>query len=188
MVPELQLPKRNEIHGASRSIIASSSSLSDHWQRLKDITDTTLRGLRFYFHHQAFIPSFAGAVLYFTVLSFSGQMTTYLLSGGYSSAHVGVARTLSVAFEISATWIAPMVMSRIGPIRAGIWFISWHMFCLAAGAGIFWGVDSPFIAASGIVGGTILSRVGLWGFDLSSQIIVQEVRSFMAFTMGVASL
>jgi iron-regulated transporter 1 len=178
MVPELQLPKRNPRHRASQSFPASSGSSSHHWQRPKDITATALQGLRFYLHHQAFIPSFAGAILYFTVLSFSGQMITYLLSAGYSAAHVGVARTLSVAFEISATWIAPKVMSRIGPIRAGIWFISWHMLCLAAGAGIFWGVDSPFIAASGLVGGTILSRVGLWGFDLSGQIIVQEVRMF----------
>ena len=137
---------------------------------------TTLQGLSFYIHHGAFLPSFAGAVLYFTVISFAGQMITYLLSVGYSSIHIGIARAASVAFEMSATWLAPVVMSRIGPIRTGIWFINWQMLCLAGAASIFWGANSPTVAASGLVGGTILSRVGLWGFDLSAQIIVQQVR------------
>jgi solute carrier family 40 (iron-regulated transporter), member 1 len=86
---------------------------------------TNLRELCFYVHHRAFLPSFAGALLYFTVLSFAGQMITYLLSVGYNSIHISIARTVSVAFEILAMWIAPVVMSRIGPIRIGIWFISW---------------------------------------------------------------
>jgi hypothetical protein len=47
-----------------------------------------------------------------------------------------------------------------------MWFISWQMLCLAGAANVFWGIESPIVAASGLVGGTILSRVGLWGFDL----------------------
>lgn len=129
-----------------------------------------------YFRHPAVIPSFACALLYLTVLSFSGQMVTYLLSTGYSSAHVAIARTLSVAFEVLATWAGPWLMERLGPVRAGLWFASWQMGCLFLGMSIFWAfADQPIISASGLVGGTILSRVGLWGFDLCTQIVVQEV-------------
>lgn len=122
------------------------------------------------------MPSFAGALLYFTVLSFSGQMVTYLLSSGYTSMHVAVVRTVSVALEVLATWIGPWLMTRIGPVRSGLWFASWQVGCLALGMSIFWSYeDNALISASALVGGTILSRIGLWGFDLSAQIIVQEV-------------
>ena len=129
-----------------------------------------------YFHHPAFLPSFTGALLYLTVLSFSGQMVTYLLSAGYSATQIGIARTQSVAFEVLATWLAPWLMGRIGPIRAGIWLASWQIACLVGGIAIFWALcNRPTISASGLVGGTILSRVGLRGFDLCTQIIIQEV-------------
>lgn len=102
-------------------------------------------------------------------------MVTYLLSAGYNSFHIGIARTVSVVAEISATWIAPVVMARIGPIRSGMWFLSWQMMALAGAASGFLGFKSEILAATCLVCGTILSRAGLWGFDLSVQVIVQEV-------------
>jgi len=101
-------------------------------------------------------------------------MVTYLLSAGYN-AQVGVARTLPVFFEVLATWLAPWLMGRIGPVRAGMWLASWQVVCLVTGITVFWALlDRPTISASGLVGGTILSRVGLSGFDLCTQIIIQE--------------
>lgn len=105
-------------------------------------------------------------------------MVTYLLSAGYSSLQIGIARTFSVVFEVLATWAAPWLMGRIGAIRAGLWMSSWQITMLAAGVSIFWMFDmksNSLIAASGLVGGTVLSRLGLRGFDLCVQIIVQEV-------------
>lgn len=96
-----------------------------------------LRDLYTYFRHQAFLPSFSRALPYFTVLNFAGQMVTYLLASGYNSFHIGIARTLSVISEIASTWTAPSVMSGVGPIRAGIWFINCQILCLAGAAGIF---------------------------------------------------
>lgn len=171
-VPELQESKASKKKTVSES---SSKSIRHNWQHLKDMLHVIGQDLSFYFNHRAACPSFAGALLYFTVLSFAGQMITYLLFAGYNSFHVAVARTISVIFEISATWLAPWVMSRIGPIRSGIWFISWQMICLAGAGAALWSFKSPILAASGLVGGTVLSRVGLWGFDLSAQVIVQEV-------------
>lgn len=184
MVPELQISKRTPHNETPQSTMARTNGFSNNWQHLKDGMRTNLKDLSRYLHHRAFLPSFTCALLYFTVLSFGSQMITYLLFVGYNSIHIGIARTLSVAFEISATWMSPLAMARIGPIRSGIWFISWQMLCLAGGVIIFWVVETPIVSAFGLIAGTILSRVGLWGFDLSVQIIVQEVGSTLAILMS----
>ncbi|KAH7878799.1 iron-regulated transporter [Lentinula edodes] len=171
VVPALQEPKilpPNDESSADQRAIAHN-----FWSHFNGVW-STLHDFSVYFHHRAFRPSFAGALLYFTVLSFSGQMVTYLLSAGYNSVHIAVARTLSVAFELSATWIAPILMSKINPIRTGMWFVNWQAMCLVAGVACFWTVQNQFVAASGLVAATILSRVGLWGFDLSVQVMVQR--------------
>ena len=163
----LQQQKASDLPADSDTVITRS-------HRLQQFIKMQAHELSWYFHHRAFRASFAGCLLYFTVLSFAGQMTTYLLSAGYNSFHIAITRAASVTFEISATWLAPWVMARIGPVRSGIWFINWQMLCLAGAVASFWLVDSPLLAATGLVVGTILSRIGLWGFDLSTQIIVQE--------------
>lgn len=187
VVPDLHAPKfltpvdsSNSLSQSNEETCTSSSSS----RIFSKVIGQYFQGLSFYFHHPAFLPSFTCALLYCTVLSFSGQMITYLSSAGFSSLHIGISRTFSVLFEMSATWIAPVLMTRIGPVRSGLWFISWQTFCLAGGVSLFVSYSSfsgstysfaPFIAAIGLTGGTILSRIGLWGFDLSTQIIVQEV-------------
>ncbi|WEW60190.1 hypothetical protein PRK78_005675 [Emydomyces testavorans] len=185
MVPALRASKQSSVYAVDQG--TPNQGLQDVQSRGKHAVFEALKGLRFYVQHRAFLPSFAGSLLYFTVLSFSGQMITYLLSVGYNSFHIAVARTGSVVFEISATWIAPLVMSKIGPIRAGIWFLSWQMLSLAAGACLFWGIRPRVLAATGLVGSTILSRIGLWGFDLSAQIIVQEVSLHHRTRAGASS-
>ncbi|GME43151.1 hypothetical protein DM02DRAFT_707097 [Neofusicoccum parvum] len=133
----------------------------------------------FYFKHQAFLPSISLSLLYLTVLSFSGQMVTFLLASGYNSIHVGIARTVSTIFELSATWIAPRIMRYIGAIRGGMWFLSWQMAWLVGGIAWYFADGEgkggrQILAVSGLVGGVILSRVGLWGFDLCAQAIIQD--------------
>lgn len=143
--------------------------------------------IKLYFNHPAFLPSFASALLYLTVLSFSGRMVTYLLATGYTSAQVAGARTLSVCFEVLATWVGPWLMNQIGPIRAGLWFASWQSGCLLVGISIFWVFsDSDIVSTSGLVGGTIMSRLGLWGFDLCSQLLIQEVSKTPAIVPPLA--
>ncbi len=131
---------------------------------------------RRYCTHATFLPSFAGTLLYLNVLTFGGQMVTYLLSSGYNSTHIGLARTGSVVLEVTSTWVAPLLMTSIGVTRAGIWSSWWQLSTLALGVAVFRTVgDKPLASASGLVAGTILSRMGLWSFDLCSQMIVQEV-------------
>ena len=133
-----------------------------------------LDNLRFYFSQSAYLPSLSLSILYLTVLSFAGPLITYLLSVGFSSMEVGFIRMVSTVFELAATWIAPRFIRYVGPIRSGLWFLSFQMVCLGIAGTIFWAIPMPLWAATGLVCGTILSRVGLWGFDLSAQVIIQE--------------
>jgi solute carrier family 40 (iron-regulated transporter), member 1 len=147
---------------------------------------SNLSDVKLYFRHRDFLPSMALSLLYLTVLSFAGQMVTYLSAVGYSSTQIGLIRTVSVVFEISATWLGPILMMRVGVIRAGLWSISWQLFCIAAAVALFWTVEKPFIAASGLIIGVVGSRVGLWVFDLCVQEIVQEV-SILTYLLHVMS-
>jgi solute carrier family 40 (iron-regulated transporter), member 1 len=136
-----------------------------------------LSSLMLYCRHRDFLPSMALSLLYFTVLSFGGQMVTYLLSVGYTSTQIGIIRTVSVVAEVSATWLGPVLMRRVGVIRAGLWSISWQLFCITAAVTLFLAARQPVVAASLLITGVIGSRVGLWMFDLCVQTIVQEVRA-----------
>ena len=167
----------------SNNIDVSSSAMPEvpgAW-RLGSLCVTQIKsiyhGFANYGRHQIFLPSIALCLLYFTVLSFSGQMVTYLLSVGLSSAQVGVLRTLSTAIELSATWLAPIAMNRVGPLRGGLWFINWQMSCLVGAIAFFWVERTPSVAALALVTGVIFSRLGLWGFDLCVQITIQEVQA-----------
>ena len=167
--------------------LATTSHLPQAQKYIKKSIRNCVSGLKSYFKHEAFRASFACAILYCTVLSFAGQMITYLLSVGYTSTHVALARTISVVFEISATWLAPWLMLRIGPVRTGMWFVSWQSICLVIGVAVYWKVvDAPMVAGLSLVIATILSRVGLWGFDLSTQIIVQEVSNLQSYESSIA--
>ena len=72
------------------------------------------------------------------------------------------------------------MMGRIGPVRAGLW-LSWQAVILVTGIVIFFVFfkGNPLVSASGLVGGTMLSRVGIGGFDLCAQLIVHELITFL---------
>ncbi|KAM0753282.1 hypothetical protein T439DRAFT_346894 [Meredithblackwellia eburnea MCA 4105] len=133
------------------------------------------RDVKIYVTHPAFLPSLAVSLLYLTVLSFSGQQVTFLLASGYTSAEIGVARTFSVAFEVLATWIGPWLISKLGPVRAGLWSSVAQFLPLAVSTFAFFNYQiQPRLAADALVLGVIVSRIGLRSFDLCVQLIVQE--------------
>jgi len=125
---------------------------------------------------RVFLASLALSLLYLTVLSFGATMVTYLLHSGFTSLEVSYMRIGSVAAELSGTWIAPIIMQRIGPIRSGLWFLNWQFCCVAGAAAAYvpWDSNSRLVAGCLVIG-VALSRIGLWGFDLSVQFLVQEV-------------
>jgi iron-regulated transporter 1 len=183
-VPDLQRPKEAQ-RGAGATVHGETScesrgALAIAGRRIRAMAVKSTEDFTLYFHHRVFLPSFAGALLYLTVLSFAGQMVTYLVSVGYNTMHIGLARTASVVLEVLATWVAPWLMDRVGPIRAGLWLSNWQVSMLAAGVAVFWAFSesNATISAAGLVLGTIFSRVGLRGFDLCVQLIIQEVKFF----------
>ena len=111
-VPALQQPKTTRRNDSNIIIPQHESRFAHNWQRVKTVVSTSAGDFGLYFKHPAFLPSFSGALLYLTVLSFAGQMVTYLVSAGYSSMHIGIARALSVASEVLATWVAPCSWAR----------------------------------------------------------------------------
>ncbi|KLP19600.1 ferroportin 1 [Fusarium fujikuroi] len=171
-VPELQQSK------TTPPIVPQNEEQQTHqnvYVSFKKAVQKTSSDLRLYFTHPAFAPSFSIALLYCTVLPFGGVMVTYLLASGYTSAQIAAMRTVSVTLEVLATWIGPWLMKRIGPVRAGLWFLSWELGCLAIGVSIFWRyADNVLASTLGLVCGSMLSRIGLWGVDLSAQVIIQE--------------
>lgn len=122
-------------------------------------------------------------------------MITYLISVGYTLLHVGIARTVSTIFKLSATWVGPRLMRRTDTIRGGIWSFSWQMIWLAVGVTLLFidaghsqeGVNNS-ISATGLAVGVALSYVGLWGYDLCSQDIIQEVGRLLLTHVPVAVL
>jgi iron-regulated transporter 1 len=125
-----------------------------------------------------FLASLALSMLYLTVLSTGVQYQTYMLATGYSAITVSLLRVAAVISELAATCFAPLLTDRIGPIRSGLWSINWQVMWLAGAVVSFICLeDKPKIAGAGLTAGIVASRLGLWGFDLSVQFIIQEVYS-----------
>ncbi|KAH3907319.1 hypothetical protein HBH56_193180 [Parastagonospora nodorum] len=148
-----------------------------------------------YIQNPAFLASFALSLLYLTVLSFASQMTTYLLTLGFTSTHVSLMRLVSVILELSATCAAPYLMSRIGAVRSGLWFVNEQLISIALAIGLWlYYIDKPLIAGAVLVSGVAFSRLGLWGFDLSVQFLVQDAApeasrgSFSAIEMSLQNV
>ncbi|KAJ5802842.1 uncharacterized protein N7503_005292 [Penicillium pulvis] len=144
-------------------------------QTIKSYLRGSIAPWKEYVASPVFLPSFALSLLYMTVLSFGATMVTYLLHSGFNPLEVSCMRIGSVVAEVSGTWTAPIIMNRIGPIRSGLWFLNWQFCCVAGAAFAFvlWDSNSKLVAATLIIG-VALSRIGLWGFDLSAQFLVQE--------------
>jgi iron-regulated transporter 1 len=165
-VPALRDPKSSDEDTLSRQPVSSK----ERFVAAAAVVST-------YVCHQAFLPSFALALLYLTVLSFSGQLITYLLAQDMSSASVALLRGVAAMFELSATWLGPWLHKRIGAVRSGIWFLNAELLFVAIACGTLWLPDehkSKIVVTLTLVAMVILSRTGLWGFDLSAQLIIQD--------------
>ena len=169
-VPGLARPKSKSSsapHNIEDQATTSSSCFS--------ATRNALEPWKAYFRNPAFLASFSLALLYFTVLGFGSQLTTYLLTLGFTSLHVSAMRLISVILELSATCAAPLLMRRIGAVRAGLWFLNFQLLTTLLAIFLFT-LTTPqrMIAGLSLVAGVTLSRLGLWGFDLCVQYLVQS--------------
>lgn len=146
---------------------------------LHKIFNSMLQQARIYSGSPAFLPSLSLSMLFLTVLSFSGQMITYLFAIEYprlGSVHIGVLRTIATVLELSATFIAPALIKHLGAVRFGMWSLSWQCLCLSPGIATFWFNNSvsPTFTTYLFIASVILSRIGLWSFDLTAQLLIQN--------------
>jgi solute carrier family 40 (iron-regulated transporter), member 1 len=135
-----------------------------------------------YFKSPAVLASFSLSLLYLTVLSTGVQYQTYMLSINFSSLSVSLIRVMAVISELLATCFAPFLIGKIGHIRTGLWSINWQSLTLAVSVGAFaWFRYTTPVASYALTAGIMMSRVGLWGFDLAVQDIVQEVSMLVSW-------
>ncbi|KAL3617433.1 hypothetical protein CASFOL_037754 [Castilleja foliolosa] len=131
---------------------------------------------RLYIKQDIILPGIALALLYFTVLSFGTLMTAALEWEGIPAYVIGIARGINAIVGIAATFLYPILQSRISTLRTGLWSIWSQWTCLLlCVASIF--VKGKFISAYLLMSGVVLSRLGLWMFDLS---VIQQMQDHVA--------
>jgi iron-regulated transporter 1 len=127
-----------------------------------------------YIKHKVFLASLSLSMLYLTVLSFGGIMVSYLKLVGYSDLMLGILRAIAGITGISATYLMPYISKKIGVVRTGLWSL-WIEFFTLVPVILSFKLNGPnWINFLMMFGGMSLSRIGLWMFDLSETLILQN--------------
>jgi hypothetical protein len=105
-----------------------------------------------------------------------GSMIAFLSQyAGFSTPLIAGLRVVAVIVGVTATFLSSPLIRRIGAVRSGIWFLSWQtIFLLPIPITMFLPL-SRTLQGGLLVGFVSISRLGLWGFDLSEQYLVQQV-------------
>lgn len=132
----------------------------------------------YFAQHGLWRSTFALSMLHFTVLSFGQVMTAYVMTLGIDAWMIALYRGLGEIFGVTATIVAPKVVTRLGAASSATIFI-WVQVAMLIPATIgasSWARSnlSPACASALLVGGVGTSRLGLWGFDLSVTQLLQE--------------
>eukprot|EP00887_Chlorella_sp_A99_P000187 scaffold13.g187.t1 len=133
-----------------------------------------------YFQQPVAPAALALALLYLTVMSFGSLMTAYLKWLGMPEAELSVYRGLGAVSGIAATVVFPHAQRWVGLLVAGAASAWLQWVCVVA-------ATAPSLAAAlgagvggaaaryALVGGLVLSRFGLWSFDLCANQLIQEL-------------
>jgi len=167
-----------------------SIKLYSCWADLKIIEriQTQLSSLTAYIQQPAAPAALSLALLYLTVMSFGTLMTAYLKWSGIQEAELSIYRGIGALSGILATLVFPTLQKKWGLLPTGAAAIWAQLLCLvlASTPVIILGTKSPLEeggAGDGrssalvmrlLIFGLILSRFGLWGFDLAVNQIIQE--------------
>ncbi|CAO3628735.1 unnamed protein product [Cunninghamella blakesleeana] len=155
------------------------TNLSNHQQQQEERSFTW----KDYIHHRAFLPSLSISLLYLTVLSFGGIMVSYLKLIGYDDITLGILRAVAGICGIASTALFPLLHHKIGIIRTGhwaLWFevitllpviVSFKLIPPSSSTSWVYSYLSPIL----LFGGMSLSRIGLWMYDISETVLLQQI-------------
>lgn len=140
-------------------------------------------GWKTYIRQPVLFASLSIVCLYVTVLNVSSTMVSFLASDVSKMHNIGiaVARALTAVTGVMATLIAPRLINRTGVAKAGVigiwWQMGWLYLALVAIA-LFTFISSASYVISQVflyvfVLAVIISRIGLWTFDLAETQIMQ---------------
>ncbi|KZV83481.1 hypothetical protein EXIGLDRAFT_625586 [Exidia glandulosa HHB12029] len=150
--------------------------------RLRRIRERSLRGLRTAFEDwktfvkmPVFLSSLAISFLYFTTLSFDGSLINYMLNvRHWQDSFIAGMRGIGVVSGLLGTALMPWLERKLGLVRAGHWSIWFQVLCLLPAVLSFYigirhsnqGESFPVWNSVMLLAGVLLSRIGLWSFDL----------------------
>ena len=130
---------------------------------------------RLYMQHRVFLASVAYSALYMTVLDNGTLMTAYLVWRGVPQSAVGLQRGVGACFGMAGTFLFPHIQRWSGSLtRAGLVSIWLFFFSLLPCMLAFLVLGEDVASDYSLIGCMILSRAGLWAFDLSLTQIMQE--------------
>jgi solute carrier family 40 (iron-regulated transporter), member 1 len=156
----LHAPKKPKTkkHSDETDTETEAMSVFDSWRR--------------YRQHPVFLASVAYSFLYMSVINFGGQMTSYLKIIGLNDAYLAGGRGIAALSGVAATYMYKPSVAKYGIFKTA--FVStWaQLICIVPCVVAF--MFHEHLRVWIICGGIILSRCGLWGFDMAEQQIMQE--------------
>lgn len=143
---------------------------------------TSIAGWMEYLTQPAALAAASLALLYLTVMSFGTLMTAYLNWAGIREVELAVYRGLGALSGIAATLAFPPVVGSLGLVKTGASAIWAQWLSLTIGSaplllGTWFGWQSMVpgsLPVRLLILGLVLSRFGLWAFDLAVNQIIQE--------------
>lgn len=128
-----------------------------------------------YMQHRVFFASLAYSMLYISVLSFGGIMISFLKLIGIDDVWLAVGRGIGAGVGVSATYAAPIIISGMGLVNAGLLSIWLQVLCVMPTffALLFLDFYSQTFAVL-IFASLASSRFGLWAFDIMETQIMQD--------------
>lgn len=135
-----------------------------------------LTGWKNYFIQTVTLPSIAYIFLYFTVLSNSALLISFLVSVQISELSITIFVTLTAIFGVVSTFIAPYFV-KIGGLVYGGFSSLWFQFISLFIGLLFFFLGFNILQYKWCIylflAMIIVSRIGLWGFDLAESEIMQ---------------
>lgn len=166
--------KKNNPSGMYKSIDEANADEHSPERSFCD-SFTTALGLHDFFYRSGCARVMVSyAFLYMTVLSFGSIMTVFLRHAQMDDHLIGMGRGLSAITGFLGAMLFPAVSGMFGlyATSQGAIIYQWILVTLAAASFFF--VDSSRIVAQLLTLSVLLSRMGLWMFDLGVRQIAQE--------------